>query len=201
MRDIIVIGAGGGGAVAAKELAALGLDVLVLEAGAGWGPDVDWTPCEIDQANSTSGVLRFGPSDRTRPPWPRELGQQGMLWQVAGVGGTTQHYYGNWPRAYPGVFRDTTEPTQVRTTARTSSRSRTATSCRTTSGLRRRCPSRRRRWDARRGRSSAVHRRVHSASPCSGRRPRHAPVTARRRTPSSSRAAWPETSRIPLSRP
>src|SRR3954452_1556229 len=105
MRDVIVIGAGGGGAVAAKELAALGLDVLVLEAGAAWRPDVDWTHYEIDQANSTSGVLRFGPSDRTRPPWPRELGQQGMLWQVAGVGGTTQHYYGNSPRAYPGVFR------------------------------------------------------------------------------------------------
>ena len=33
MRDVIVIGAGGGGAVAAKELAARGLDVLVLEAG------------------------------------------------------------------------------------------------------------------------------------------------------------------------
>ncbi len=34
MRDIIVIGSGAGGAVVAKELAARGLDVLVLEAGA-----------------------------------------------------------------------------------------------------------------------------------------------------------------------
>jgi len=34
MRDVIVIGAGGGGAVVAKELAARGLDVLLLEAGA-----------------------------------------------------------------------------------------------------------------------------------------------------------------------
>src|SRR5947207_3234067 len=33
MRDVIVIGAGGGGAVVAKELAAHGLSVLVLEAG------------------------------------------------------------------------------------------------------------------------------------------------------------------------
>ena len=34
MRDVIVIGAGGGGPVVAKELAARGLDVLLLEAGA-----------------------------------------------------------------------------------------------------------------------------------------------------------------------
>ena len=33
MRDVIVVGAGGGGAVIAKELAARGLDVLLLEAG------------------------------------------------------------------------------------------------------------------------------------------------------------------------
>ncbi len=35
MRDVIVIGAGGGGPVVAKELAAQGLDVLLLEAGPG----------------------------------------------------------------------------------------------------------------------------------------------------------------------
>ena len=33
MRDVIIIGAGGGGAVVAKELAQRGLDVLLLEAG------------------------------------------------------------------------------------------------------------------------------------------------------------------------
>jgi hypothetical protein len=27
-----------------------------------------------------------------------------FIWQVSGVGGTTQHYLGNSPRAYPGVF-------------------------------------------------------------------------------------------------
>jgi choline dehydrogenase-like flavoprotein len=104
MRDVIVIGAGGGGAVVAKELAAQGLDVLVLEAGSAWTPERDWTHYEIDQSAPASGVLRFGPGDRTRPPWTRELPQNSFVWQVAGVGGTTQHYFGNSPRAYPGVF-------------------------------------------------------------------------------------------------
>jgi choline dehydrogenase-like flavoprotein len=105
MRDVIVIGAGGGGAVVAKELAAQGLDVLVLEAGPAAQPERDWTHFEIDQIAPASGALRFGPGDRTRPPWARELPQNSFVWQVAGVGGTTQHYFGNSPRAYPGVFQ------------------------------------------------------------------------------------------------
>src|SRR3954468_2418382 len=104
MRDVIVIGAGGGGAVIAKELAAQGLDVLVLEAGPAAKPERDWTHFEIDQSAPGSGTLRFGPGDRTKPPWTRELPQNSFIWQVSGVGGTTQHYLGNSPRAYPGVF-------------------------------------------------------------------------------------------------
>src|SRR4051812_29012570 len=106
MRDVIVIGAGGGGAVIAKELAAQGLDVLVLEAGPAAKPERDWTHFEIDQSAPGSGALRFSQGDRTKPPWSRELPQNSFIWQVAGVGGTTQHYLGNSPRAYPGVFRN-----------------------------------------------------------------------------------------------
>jgi glycine/D-amino acid oxidase-like deaminating enzyme len=106
MRDVIVIGAGGGGAVVAKELAAQGLDVLVLEAGPAAKSERDWTHFEIDQSAPGSGALRFGPADRTKPAWTRELPQNSFIWQVSGVGGTTQHYRGNSPRAYPGVFRD-----------------------------------------------------------------------------------------------
>jgi choline dehydrogenase-like flavoprotein len=105
MRDVIVIGAGGGGAVVAKELAAQGLDVLVLEAGPAWKPERDWTHFEIDQGAPGSGVLRFGSGDRTKSPWQRELPQNGFVWQVSGVGGTTQHYFANSPRAFPGAFR------------------------------------------------------------------------------------------------
>lgn len=105
MRDVIVIGAGGGGPVVAKELAARGLDVLLLEAGArNADPDREWTDLENDANNFTKGYLRMGPSDRSKPAWFRELPQNSYLWQVSGVGGTTLHYFGNSPRAYPGTF-------------------------------------------------------------------------------------------------
>jgi choline dehydrogenase-like flavoprotein len=106
MRDAIVIGAGGGGPVVAKELASRGLDVLLLEAG---GRNLhrakEWSHLENDANNPVTGYMRFGPGDRDQPAWLRELPQNSFLWQVSGVGGTTLHYYGNSPRAMPGVFR------------------------------------------------------------------------------------------------
>ncbi|TCC50917.1 GMC family oxidoreductase [Kribbella capetownensis] len=105
MRDVIVIGAGGGGPVVAKELAAQGLDVLLLEAGPRHAkPREEWTTFEDDANNPLTGYLRWGPSDRDKPAWYREWPQNSFVWQLSGVGGTTQHFYGNYPRAYPGVF-------------------------------------------------------------------------------------------------
>src|SRR5882762_393754 len=76
MRDVIVIGAGGGGPVVAKELAARGLDVLVLEAGArNADPEKDWRHLESDANNPVTGYFRVGPSDRSKPAWLRELPQ------------------------------------------------------------------------------------------------------------------------------
>ncbi len=43
-----------------------------------------------------------------KPAWFRELPQNSFVWQLAGVGGTTLHYFGNSPRAMPGVFSDYT---------------------------------------------------------------------------------------------
>jgi choline dehydrogenase-like flavoprotein len=109
MRDVIVIGAGGCGPVAAKELAAQGLDVLLLEGGPRHTqPREEWSLLENDASHVLTGYLRVGPGDRSKPAWYRELPQNSFLWQVAGVGGTTQHYFGNSPRAYPGVFNDYT---------------------------------------------------------------------------------------------
>lgn len=106
MTDVIVIGAGGGGGVIAKELAGRGLDVLVLEGGPWYrDPESAWTQLENDAQNPSDGYLRVGPADRSRLPWFRELTQASYLWQVAGVGGTTLHYFGNSPRAMPGAFQ------------------------------------------------------------------------------------------------
>lgn len=105
MRDVIIIGAGGGGPVVAKELAARGLDVLLLEGGAPHDrPREQWTHLEDDAFNPAYGFFRIGPKNRERPPWVREQPQNSYIWQASGVGGTTLHYYGNSPRAYRGAF-------------------------------------------------------------------------------------------------
>jgi choline dehydrogenase-like flavoprotein len=105
MRDVIVVGCGGGGAVIAKELAERGLDVLLLEGGPRFDRlSRDWTHFEVDANHPFTGFLRAGPARRSAPASVRDLPQNSVLLQVAGVGGTTTHYFGNSPRAMPGVF-------------------------------------------------------------------------------------------------
>lgn len=105
MRDVIIIGAGGGGPVIAKELAGRGLDVLLLEAGPRFDdPENEWTHFESDANNPNLGYFRFGPADRSKPEWVREIPQSMLFVQLAGVGGSTNHYQGNSPRAMPGAF-------------------------------------------------------------------------------------------------
>ncbi|MED4226948.1 GMC family oxidoreductase N-terminal domain-containing protein [Neobacillus cucumis] len=126
-QDVIIIGAGGGGAVMAKELGEKGLKVLVLEAGPWYGnkrwPDPNGEPgdqlstspadldvnlykqllnkYEMNMNDLVSGRFRWGPADRSKAPWFRRSNQKGFIWQCAGVGGTTQTYTANCPRAYP----------------------------------------------------------------------------------------------------
>ncbi len=76
----------------AKELAARGLDVLLLEAGARFAePEFEWTRFENDANNFFGGFFRFGPTDRSKPPWLRDLAQNSIVLQAAGVG---RHYTG-----------------------------------------------------------------------------------------------------------
>lgn len=130
--DVIIIGAGGGGAVAAKELGELGLKVLVVEAGPWYGnkkwphpnlnggpasssnpDDLDinllreqYTKYEHTMNDPVTGRLRWGPADRRRPSWQRVIPNHGLIWQSTGVGGTTQHYWANSPRAYATAIDD-----------------------------------------------------------------------------------------------
>lgn len=125
--DAIVIGAGGGGAVAAKELGEKGLNVILLEAGPWYGnskwpnPNAqsgaesssdfedlnieilrnNFTDLEQDMNDSITGKFRWGPADRGRAPWPRNIAEGGSSWQNSGVGGSTLHYWANSPRAFP----------------------------------------------------------------------------------------------------
>lgn len=104
MNDVIIIGAGGGGPVIAKELAEAGLEVLVLEAGPWLDPDRDFSRQQDDMGGLIDGRLRWGPGDRSLAPWMRRRDGVGFILQVAGVGGTTLHFNGIAPRAYPAAF-------------------------------------------------------------------------------------------------
>lgn len=90
----------------AKELAERGVDVLMLEAGPWLDPDRDFSRLEDDMGGLVDGALRWGPSDRSRGPWTRRREGVGFILQAAGVGGTTLHYNGISPRAYPAAIDD-----------------------------------------------------------------------------------------------
>ena len=126
--DVIVIGAGGGGPVIAKELGELGIRVLVLEAGPWYGNkkwpkpnenrgtekessdprDLDGslyrsqlTRLENDMNDFVSGKFRWGSADRRQPPWFRHIPDRAIFWISARPGGSTLHYYANSLRAFP----------------------------------------------------------------------------------------------------
>lgn len=93
MRDVIIIGCGGGGPVVAKELAAKGLDVLLLERGKRFADsEKELVPVDfVALDHFFPGIV--------------DSRDRAFRYQVSGVGGTTLHYYGNHPRAMPQVFR------------------------------------------------------------------------------------------------
>jgi len=121
--DAVVVGAGGDGPVTAWKLAEAGLSVLVLEAGPFYGNEQWPRPNEEPGGEASSSPedlsgdlldeqfttrefemitkLVFGPADHERGFWFRKFPGDGAILQCAGVGGTTLHYTGCHPRAYP----------------------------------------------------------------------------------------------------
>jgi len=121
--DVVVVGAGGDGPVAAWKLGEAGLSVLVLEAGPFYGNEQWPKPNEEPGGEASSSAsdlsgdlldeqftarefemvtkLLFGPADHERGFWFRKFPGDGAILQCAGVGGTTLHYTGCHPRAYP----------------------------------------------------------------------------------------------------
>lgn len=124
--DVVIVGAGADGPVVAWKLGRAGVSVLLLEAGPFHG-NAEWpNPHEkpggdrSDAVDDLSGALLdeqftgrelemiekflFGPADHDRGFWLRNFPGDGALLQNAGVGGTTLHYLGNHPRAYPAAI-------------------------------------------------------------------------------------------------
>ena len=124
--DVVVVGAGGDGPVAAWKLGRAGLDVLVLEAGPFHGNEQWPNPHEEPGGEATSSPgdlsgelldeqfttrelemtekLLWGPADHDRGFWFRKFPGDGAIIQAAGVGGTTLLYTSNHPRAYPAAI-------------------------------------------------------------------------------------------------
>jgi choline dehydrogenase-like flavoprotein len=98
--QVVVIGAGAGGPVVAKEIAERGVKVLVLEAGPWLDPDEEYSRLEHDMSGLGDGRLRWGPGDRSRGPWTRVRHGAGLILQSAAVGGSTLHYNGISPRPF-----------------------------------------------------------------------------------------------------
>ncbi|UFN47904.1 GMC oxidoreductase [Roseomonas sp. OT10] len=107
--DVVVVGLGGVGSLAAARLALLGMEVVGLEAG-GWRPLASYRPDELTGAvyaraslgpkfNAEVPRWRETPQQATRP-MPFSLGRMGN-----GVGGTIAHYGARLRRHHPHHFR------------------------------------------------------------------------------------------------
>ncbi len=94
--DMLIVGAGAGGATLAQRLARKGWRVLVLEAGPFWDPDEDWVSDEAGAHPLYWTEERIIGGDD-----PVELGKNNC---GRGVGGSMIHYAGFTPRFHPSDF-------------------------------------------------------------------------------------------------
>ena len=104
--DVLIVGAGASGSVAAKQLAARGLRVVVLDQG-------DWTSASDLPADKPEyellGSHKWSPDPNVRKwrqdyPINLEYSEQ-PVFMYNGVGGSTVFYAGVWSRLLPSDFR------------------------------------------------------------------------------------------------
>jgi choline dehydrogenase-like flavoprotein len=98
--DLVIVGAGAGGATLAQRLARRGWKIVVLEVGPFWDPDEDWVS---DEAGSHK--LYWTDERITGGEDPVELGKNNS---GRGVGGSMVHYAGYCPRFHPSDFETRT---------------------------------------------------------------------------------------------
>lgn len=95
--DVVIVGAGAGGATLGQRLARAGWSVVLLDAGPFWDPDADW----VSDERGSHGLYWTDPRQiGGDDPVPLGSNNSGR-----GVGGSMVHYAGYTPRFHPSDFR------------------------------------------------------------------------------------------------
>src|SRR5512138_2912473 len=105
--DVLVIGAGPSGAVAAKRFAEAGMSVVCLEQG-NWPDRARFPGDKLDYELTAQKQWNFNPNVRNLPTdYPLDLSESDLLGigNFNGVGGSATLYGGIWPRMTPSNFR------------------------------------------------------------------------------------------------
>jgi choline dehydrogenase-like flavoprotein len=98
--DIVIVGCGAGGSTLMQRLARAHWDVVALDAGPFWDPDVDWVSDEAGSHRLYWTEPRVITGDHPVPLGSNNSGR--------GVGGSMIHYAGYTPRFHPSDFQTAT---------------------------------------------------------------------------------------------